>query len=72
MMVHVSPDIILHFQQCGSGLYYYDTAANANNSKVISYSFLSTVRNNKDYFLIDKKLKERIRRASYKATLAGR
>jgi hypothetical protein len=50
MMVHVSPDIILRFQQCGSGLYYYDTAANAHNSNVISYSFLSTVRNNKDYF----------------------
>jgi hypothetical protein len=49
-MVHVRPDIILRFQQCGSGLYYYDTAANENNSNVISYSFLSTVRNNKDYF----------------------
>jgi hypothetical protein len=50
MMVHVSPDLILRFQQCGSGLYYYDTAANTNNSNVISYLFLSTVRNNKDYF----------------------
>jgi hypothetical protein len=50
MMVHVSPNLILRFQQCGSGLYYYDTAANESNSNVISYSFLSTVRNNKDYF----------------------
>jgi hypothetical protein len=71
MMVHVIPNLVLRFQQCGSGLYYYDTAVNDNNSTVIPYSFLSTVRRNKDY-LIDTKLKERIKLASCKATLDGR
>jgi hypothetical protein len=50
MLVHGSPDITLWFHQCGSGLYYYNTANNENNQSTVSfYSFLSTVRNNKDY-----------------------
>ena len=48
MMVHLSDDLILKFTQCGSGLYYYDVKE--NSATVNSYSFLSTVRSNKDYF----------------------
>jgi hypothetical protein len=48
MMVHLSDDLILKFTQCGSGLYFYDIKEISAN--VNSYSFLSTVRSNKDYF----------------------
>lgn len=51
MMVRVSPETMMPFQQCGSGLHYYDTATNENSqSTVIPYSFLSTLQNNKEYF----------------------
>ena len=49
MLVHVGPATILVFKQCGSGLYYHDTA-NQTSSAVIDYSFLSTVSQNKEYF----------------------
>ena len=49
MLVHVGPATILVFKQCGSGLYYHDTA-NQTSSAVIDYSFLSTVAQNKEYF----------------------
>jgi hypothetical protein len=52
MLVHVSKDTIIRFSDCGDGLYYFDTSTIRNNinNDVISYSFLSTVKDNKAYF----------------------
>ena len=40
---------IIKFQECCYGLYYYDTV-NKFISHINSYSFLSTAKDNKEYF----------------------
>ena len=49
--VHLDYDHVVIFEQCGSGLYFYDTANTDNTKHLVSkYSFLSTVASNKQYF----------------------
>ena len=54
IFVHLSDGDPLRFEQCGSGLYYYDTSTNGKSNiskdKVVQYSLLSTVRDNKRQF----------------------
>ena len=53
LCVHRSDGSIMKFIEYGSGLYYHDAAAAVqpnSNEKVIDYSFVSTVANNKAQF----------------------
>jgi len=49
MTVHIGDGVSLKFTKCGFGLYYFDTSK-SSNSTIMAYSFLSTVRSNKEYF----------------------
>ena len=52
MLVHYK-DKVYKFKECAEGLYYYDTATSEPikpKTNVISYSFLETVKDNKEYY----------------------
>lgn len=49
MFVHLPDNKVIRFQQCGSGLYFFDTATKSKQL-INQYSFLSTVNSNKTYF----------------------
>jgi len=51
MTIHFGHDQEMKFKQRREGLYFFDTSAsNKNNHLVNAYSFLSTVKKNKEYF----------------------
>ena len=43
-------DMMMKFQECSDGLYYFDTAADDAINSLYSYSFLSTVNDNASFF----------------------
>ena len=52
MLVHYK-DEVYKFKECAEGLYYYDTVnskPNKSKSDVTSYSFLETVKDNKEHY----------------------
>lgn len=53
MCIHIDKHRVLKFTECLEGLYYFDTSTIANNdtnTNVVGYSFLNTVKANKDFF----------------------
>jgi len=54
IFVHISDDKVMKFEQCGQGLYYFDTKKKSVEHKVIGpvnqYMFVSIVRENKKHF----------------------
>ena len=38
------------FRPCSDGLYYFDTATLKSKTTVTNYSFLESVKSNKDFF----------------------